>query len=170
MGELLRAVCDKTCIDSNPAFYTARLSFQIVGPTANVFADRSTIFETKRDTWFLLMGWAQSTTFEVAGVGATWQPIDRASGFTLRDVKTGRRFNASDTVPKFIQNYNLNNFVTLPEYVLWEPGSSIEVIQNVQIATANALTFDQNNVVTLAGIEYKLPERAGGYLSGKAKP
>lgn len=169
MSELLRAVCDATAIDSNPAFYTARLPVSVTGPSAaNAFAERSKFIECKRDTWFLMMGWAQSTTQGVAGTSATWDDKAQASSFTVRDAKTGRRYNALETVQKVDQNFNLNNFVTLPEYVLWEPGALIEVIQNVPIAITNPLTIDFQFIVTLAGIEYRLPDRPGGYHGRKA--
>lgn len=169
MGELLRAVCDATCIDSAPAFYTARLAYvRAVNQPANIFAERSTFLECKRDTWFLMMGWAQSTVNDPAlGSTGLWGNRSKATSFTIRDAKTGRRYCADSTVQKVLQNFNLNSFVTLPEYVLWEPGALIEVIQNVQVATTLAFTSVVTDLVTLAGIEYKLPDRPGGYLSGR---
>lgn len=164
MSELLRAVLDATAIDSNPAFYTSRLTLVLPGGSgANAYAERSAFIDLKTDTWFLMMGWAQS----IAGPGGVWEPANFASAFTLRDVQTSRRFNSLDQVQKVDQNFNLNNFVTLPEYHLWEPSALIEVIQLVQTATTIAGPQTCNNIVTLAGIEYKLPDKPGGYFNGR---
>ena len=172
MGELLRAVCDATALDSNPAFYTGRLEM-VLPPAAPVAltGNRSVFIECKPDTWFLMMGWAQSSArlssllpFEGAVV---WDTKSAATTFAVRDVKSSRLYSP-DLVQKVDANFNLNNFVTLPEYVLWEPSSVIEIIQNVPITnTSPTLTAYNNFIVTLAGIEYKLPSRPGGYLNGR---
>lgn len=167
MGELLRAVCDATCIDSNPAWYGARQSYQLAGSSAaNAFADRSTFLECKTDTWFLLMGMAQSSMMNNNLAVPVWDDKSQATTFGIRDVKTGRKFNSVDLVQKVDQNFNANNFVTLPEYILFEPSSLIEVIQNVQIATTFVGPLSYLYCVTLAGIEYKLPE-GRNYRNGR---
>lgn len=151
MGELLRAICDASCVYSAPSFYVARITTAMT-VAAHSYAERQTILQLKADTYFLLMGWAQEIA-QGPGNGLTWEQKSAPSNFLLRDVKTSKTYG-NLPMSKSNAGYNLNNIVTLPEYILWPPASLIGVIQKVPITDP---TFARSDAfVTLVGIEYQM--------------
>lgn len=156
MSELLRAVLDASCIDSQFALYTSSLTVVDTNTGAKTFGRRQTVIQCKSDTWFLMMGWEQDVaSLPPALNGGVWTSKTEPSTFQIRNLKNTFHFSESPVI-KSLMGYNLNNFVYLPEYHLWEPSDLIGISEDVQI-TDNA-GFSKVNFVTLVGIEYKMPE------------
>lgn len=161
MGELLRAVCDATAIDSNPAFYSTQIDTVTTVTGAKTFVERVTFMQLKEETWFLLTSWYQTASFTtIAAIGAYGFGSDAESTtFEIRSAKSGRRYMQNPEL-RSNANFTLNNGNTLPEYILFEPGDTIEVRQQVQITSVTNIEQHATCVV-LNGIEYRMPAGKG---------
>jgi hypothetical protein len=161
MSEVLRAILDHNCTDSRPAFYS--MSFTTVGAGGGLtFAQREMRMQCKSDTWFLCMGVSYDGSFFVNGAATFgWRPRDFFSTFELVRGSTGETFSFAPT-QEILMNYNLNNFVTLPEYIPFAPAELIKATGNWPIDSATA----GNNLttfLTLMGVEYQFPGGKGVY-------
>jgi hypothetical protein len=166
MSEILRALLDAACIDSQPAFYSVQLNQLSTVTGVKTFQLQNAFIQCKPDTYFLMMSWYQDSAFERIGGPYLWTTKTEPTAFTIQDAKTGETFSSNGVVLKGLQNYNLNNSVILPEYHLWGPSDLIAISQTIQL-TDTGTVFTHNSFVTLAGIEYKLP--AGkDYQHGRA--
>lgn len=157
MGELLRAVLDASCVQSNPSFYAGRVTEVSALGGARVFSRRQAFLQCKTDTWFLMQGWE----IDVA-VGATpplWQTKTFPVQFSIRDAKTGDVFS-QDQIQHSNAGFSLNNSITLPEYILWPPASLIGFAMDVPTQNTSA-TATVDTFVTLYGIEYLMPPGKG---------
>lgn len=177
MGELLRAILDRDCTYSGPAFYTARNGpFTLAGGAGSAtFQDKLSVIQCKPNTWFLCTGWAQSVTKEEANTGGTvpfWSTgstsanayKNQKGAFSIKRMRTGEVYSTSqqnELPQQLTQNFLLNNFVTLPEYLLFEPNELIGVLQTVPTSNTGANSIVFNFFVTLAGIEYQFPAGKG---------
>jgi len=149
MGEILRAICDASCVYSAPAFYVGRVT-SAVATAAKSYGERRAVFQLKSNTFFLLMGWTQDVS---VNTGQVWEQKSSPSTFLIQDMKTSKTYG---NLPIQKQNggYNLNNIVCLPHYILFEPASLVGVIQSIPV-TDPAYT-ETTAFVTLAGIEYQM--------------
>lgn len=159
MGEILRAILDATCVDSNPAFYAADIVTVTTNTGARQYQQQQAVIQCKADTWFLMQGWSMDVAFVQAGGNYGWIAKTSPNAFTVQDMKTSKVYSSAGPIPYSDQNYNLNNFVTLPEYILWQPSDLIGIIETVFTGQTAVFTF--NSFVTLSGIEYKMPEGKG---------
>lgn len=157
MGEILRAVLDATSVYSAPAYYTGSVSFNAANTGSRTFAMRNTIIQCKADTWFLMMGWSFQSSAALAG-NSIWGAKGEAQVFNVTNMKTGTQLQMND-VEQDLANYNLNNFVTLPEYTLWEPSDLIGI--NLTVAITDIAARINTSFLVLAGIEYQMPEGKG---------
>lgn len=164
MGEVLRALLDKSCIDSNPAWYTLTVNnVTITNTGVRTFALRDAFLQCKADTYFLAQGWAWLGAQAVGGNTAF--PLGPAmSGFSMRNERTGRQYQSSGIIPKAVQNLNANNFLTLAHYVLFEPGDVIG--STLQVGVTDTFAGTGFYAVILAGIEYKMPGGKGFNFDG----
>lgn len=158
MGEILRAVCDETCVYSQPAFYVGRVTqFATLGGT-RLQVRRQAYIQCKNDTWFLMMGWSQSIA-----IGAATPPyFDTKTdpvAFSVQDGRSGESYSTGQLLHSNA-GFNLNNIITLPEYVLWSPASLIVFSMDVPSQNTDAAVND-DTWVTLSGIEYLMPTGKG---------
>lgn len=154
MSEILRAILDKNCLDSSLAFYTGQVAILTTVTGTKTFVRREISIQCKSDCYFLAIGGAQFVYLNgggVHGVGgkgeATAWAIKRASNLELNQI-------APQIKPNL--NYNLNNFVTWPEYMLFEPAETITFVQDVQ-ATDFAIAVTRTTLCVLQGVEYRMP-------------
>lgn len=158
MGEVLRAILDDNSVDSRVAFYS--VDFHTVTAGGGIaFAQRQVSMQCKTDTYFLLMGYAQDSCSVQTGVGAGWAGKSTPTTFTIQRASTGETFALTPT-QQSLQNYNLNNFVTLDEYILFLPGELITVIENVGVNTA-AAGIKLDTFLTMQGVEYQVANGKG---------
>lgn len=155
MGEILRAILDKNSAYNKVAFYTGTINSISPVTGAKTFVRRQTSIPCKIDTYFLAMGAAQ---FSFSTFGTA--PKGEQSTFMVQRAANQENFSIAPQVRSNL-NYNLNNWVTWDEYVLFEPGELITLIEDVQITD---ITFPLTHVTTvvLMGIEYKFPAGKGG--------
>lgn len=155
MGEILRAILDQNAVDSRPAFYGAQISITAAGG-AVAFGNRQTSIACKADTWFLVMGYMLDSAQSVAGANGWFNRLDPSQVQLVRGGNL-QSFSASPQMTPNINN-DLNNFVTLDEYVLFEPAELITL--NLFVRT-NAVPVGAVlwHLVTLAGVEYQMPAR-----------
>jgi hypothetical protein len=158
MGEILRAVMAKNCLYSQPSYFSIPLSLVTSGAPAS-FARRQTSVQWKTDSWFLVIGWAQFGAFANVGI-IGWNPPLFASTFSLAKGNNQEQFEFSGPAPAVNHNGNLNNFLSLTEYPLIEPGELLTVFEDVQITNAGS-PFTRTTTVVLAGVEYQMPPRKG---------
>lgn len=163
MGEILRAVLDATCIYSAPAYYTGSVAFNSANTGSRTFAMRNTVIQCKSDTWFLMMGWSFQSCAALAG-NSQWSNKAESQVFNVTNLKMGKQLQFND-VEQDLANYNLNNFVTLPEYTLWEPSDLIGI--NMTVAITDIAARINTSFLTLAGIEYLMPE-GKGFSNGRS--
>ncbi len=140
MGEILRAVMDKSCLFSNPAFYTIE-SPPAVG--AGAIVNLVSYLETKVDRWFLCTGLGQQR-FNAA-LGA----FDNGDAkIQLRTLKGGRVIY-NNPIPQLLAGQDFTQTLTFPEYILIGPNETIQM--NTEVASsANNWIYS----VCLFGIEY----------------
>lgn len=162
MGEILRAIMSQNCIDSRPAFYSLALSYAI--PTAALaLSRRQASLQCKSDTWFLVTGWTQdSANLFSPGNPYSWESVAFPSTFSVERASTGEKWQLTPTA-QVIQNYNLNNFVSLAEYPLFAPAELIIVQEDLRSTIAGGAGDTEVAFVTLQGVEYQMP--AGRELS-----
>lgn len=151
--EILRALIENASVYSNPAFYVIVLD--AVDGTANAFATQRNFLQCHKDTWFLMTGLVPTAT---AGDGANsigYERINQPEYIRLFDPAKNGEF---ELLPQLMQmslfsESNLAHSFTLPEYILWEPGSLI----GLEWQGVNWNTGVPNyKFLTLVGIEYRL--------------
>lgn len=157
MGEILRAVCDATCISKRPAFYDVRVS-GVVTPGPRTWRYAQTFLQLKAETWFLLMGWTQDVAIGPPSP-LVWEQKVASSAFQVQDMKTSKIY-IFDQLYKPNAGYTLNNIVTLPEYILFPPASLIGVFTSVPLTDLDGATR-ADSFVTFSGVEYQMPEGKG---------
>ncbi len=153
MGEILRAICDASCVYSAPAFYTGEFISPMTAG-ARTYAERKSVLQLKADTFFLLMGFTQDIAIGPP-TGLVWEQKVAASSFLIQDLKNSRTY-ANLPLLKSNAGYNMNNIITLATYILFEPASLIGITQTVPITDATG-AVQSNSYVTLSGIEYQMP-------------
>lgn len=153
MGELLRAVLDQSCRFKAPAFYTVAIE-KSVPPPSGAFDFASGVLQCKADTWFLITGYTLTTV----NLNTNQYNIPTEfSGVMIVDPKNGLRYDANINSqgagqPRALANRNLNNFETLPEYILFGPSSLIQ-IEGFMLTNNGGTQYA--DWITLAGIEYR---------------
>jgi hypothetical protein len=142
-GETLRAVMTATCTFSQPAFYGVNIPTNYSSQPA-VFTG---FLQCHNDAWFLA-----TSLFAFGNRSGSPQFLDNPTPISLFDPKNNRQFflNPSNMIAGNI-NENLTSCFTMPEYILWEPGSLI----GVNWAGLGAANNGDFNTFVLAGIEYK---------------
>jgi hypothetical protein len=169
MSEVLRAILETACIDSRPAFYSVDAQSTIANTGARSFANRTASIQCKADCWFLAVGWSQDASYAPAGTYA-WESRTFPGTFVIQRASTQEVFAiaptssaGSPTGPTWpVQsntNYDLNNWVTLDEYVLFAPAELILIQETVLVTSIGAALAD--TFVTIAGIEYQFPPGKG---------
>lgn len=156
MGEILRAILETSCIDSRTAFYSFALTYATT-PGALTFGRRQASVQCKSDTWFLAMGWTQDSG-QPAGVANPyiWETPSFPSTFSIQRASTGEQYQLAPT-SQVLQNYNLNNFVTLDEYPLFAPAELILVQEDVRVIGGGGVGSEVV-FVTIQGVEYQMPD------------
>ena len=160
MSEVLRAILDKNCTYSAPAFYSAVVALQTVTAAAVADGIRTATVQCKTDTWFLLQGAAQVGFMNDARTPAfhVWGKT-RPTTFQIQRGSNQEVFSNFPQI-KANQNFNLNNFVTLDEYILFAPAELIVVNMGIRIADTVA-PYAISQYVAMMGIEYKMPSGKG---------
>ena len=161
MSEILRAVLDQTCTFSSPVFYT--LTFPT--DTNNQFHFIKGFLQCKPDSYFLMTGFALFKGTVFAGV-ATTQVAQQSREDVFNPQNDHHLFFGTDepgtvgSPPLGFRNFvyanlindKLNQFCTMPEYVLWEPQQTIGAQIFAQgVSGGNSFQY----WMTLMGIEYK---------------
>lgn len=155
MSELLRAICDASCIDSQPAFYNAQIDTPVLNG-AQTFKEIDYFLNCKSDTYFLMTGYCQLLTFYNAAQTFTGGTNDIPS-VQIANSKDQLNLGQGFTIKPNL-NYTLNTFLTLPEYYLFRPNDTIIVRQNVFATDVFGATFNQTANVCLIGIEYRFDD------------
>ncbi len=159
MSEILRAFLDQNCINKNPAVYTLLNEFVAPVTGAETFGPSSVNLQCKADCYFLVTGWAMTETYTHAAQYGN-NSESRDVRFEVENLTTGRIYTFDGPGPRSGINFNLNNFVTMPQYVLFGPRDLIRA--NMVIAkTAVAQVTRFFNSVILVGIEYRMPSGKG---------
>lgn len=166
MSEVLRAILDHNCLDSRPCFYAAQLIQPPAVGGAIVYSRRQLSIRCKSDSYFLAMGYClDSGINQGPGSNSQWQLRYVASQFQIVRASNGEAFLLSAQPTGNINNC-LNNFITLDEYILFDPSELIQINMDIRTNTTTAgnILLD---FVTLMGVEYKMPDRfnrgAAGY-------
>lgn len=152
MGEVLRAIMDFNCLDSRTAFYSAQLVAQAPG-TGVVITNRTATIPCKQDTYFLAMGASFDAAAIQVGVQYIWQPKASCLTFDIARANSREPFSTG-ALQQSLLNYNLNNWVTWDEYILFQPAELILV--NADIVTGTGAASAQFSFVTLLGVEYRM--------------
>lgn len=159
MGEILRAIMDHNSLYSQTTFFSVPLSLNTT-VAATSFARRQASQQWKTDSWFLVIGWAQFASFSNA-VNRRWAPPLTASTFTVLKGNNQEPFELAGPAPKALHNGNLNNFMSLDEYILIAPGELVTVVEDVEV-TEPVAPFANVTTVTMQGVEYMMPPGKGG--------
>lgn len=154
MGEVLRAIMDFNCLDSRVAFYSAQLVSAAPATGVATFTNRVATIPCKQDVFFLAMGASFDSAFINPGVAYDWNA--KSSPLTFDIARAGNRepFAVSPQQQALV-NYNLNNWVTWDEYILFQPAELIVVNADI-ITTTVATGATQYSFVTLMGVEYRM--------------
>lgn len=158
MSEVLRAILDHNCLDSRPAFYAAQIITAVPNTGVVTLGLRRATITCKSNAWFLCMGAAEDSGFFNPGGPYIWDAKAASRTFQISRGNTGEAFSIRPQQQSLI-NYNLNNFNTLEEYILFEPAELIQVDVDIRLtSTANITAY---SFVTLMGIEYRMPPGKG---------
>lgn len=158
MSELLRAVLDASCVDSQIAFYNAQVDTVSVNTGAITFAEKDVYFNCKSDTWFLLIGLTQHVS-RVSASGNFFYPSDaQVTSLQIANAQDQQAKSQGFTLKSNL-NFTLNNFQMLGEYMLFKPNDTIIIRQQCPVTDAGVFTWTTN--CTMTGIEYKFPADAG---------
>lgn len=163
MGELQRAILDKNSTYSASAFYNVLISNQVTNTGAPTLARRQGSLQCKTDTWFLVQA-ALLTGFGITA-GQPSSPFSKSGPSTFQIQRAGNQqvFSSSPQI-KANQNYNLNNLVTMDEYILFKPAELIVFIGDVLVT--DSAPYFAINYLTLVGVEYKMPAGKGTQTYG----
>jgi hypothetical protein len=165
MSEVLRAIMEYNCAYSQTAFYTLLLR-QGLGGGARVLSRMQSSLLCKADCYFLAMGAAQSTALG-GGTGVFgWNGKAAPTTFALQRGINQEQFEFTPQI-KSNQNYNLNNFVSWGEYILFKPLELLTVIQDVMVNDGASPNTNTINYVVIQGIEYYMPSSAMGAGNGQ---
>jgi hypothetical protein len=161
MGEVLRAILERNALYSQPSLWSIPIATTTtVAGAAPGFSRRQTSAQWKVDSWFLAVGWTQLASFERAAARG-WSSIMQARTFLVSKGQNREPFELSGPAPAAVHNDNLNDFLTLPEYVLFAPGELVTLNEDVETTDpANELSIV--TTVVLQGIEYQFPAGKGG--------
>ncbi len=161
MSELIRAWLDKNCVQKNTAIYVLPNVYIPPSTGAETFGDRNaTPLQLKSDCYFLCVGWALEESWFTPT--ATVNEIEsKPTSFQIANLTTGRIYTFGGPTPRTNVNFNINNFVTMPQYVLFEPNNLVQAQEFVVITTAAAPTMVRDINVNLLGIEYRMPAGQG---------
>lgn len=154
MGEILRAIMDFNCLDSRVAFYSAQLISAAPATGVATITGRTATIPCKQDTYFLAMGASFDSAFIQPGVAYDWNAKAAPLTFDIARANSREPF-ATSPLQQVLQNYNLNNWVTWDEYVLFQPAELILVNADI-ITTTIASGAAQYSFVTLMGVEYRM--------------
>lgn len=157
MSELLRAVLDASCVDSQIAFYNAQVDTVTTNTGVVTFAERDVYFNCKSDTWFLLIGLTQHNSRQAAGT-FSFQSDALSSSVQIANAQDQQAKSQGFTLKSNL-NFTLNNFQMLGEYMLFKPNDTIIIRQQCPVTDAGVFTWTTN--CTMTGIEYKFPADAG---------
>jgi hypothetical protein len=158
MGEILRAIMEKNCIYSQSAFFTLPLTLVTSGAPPSI-GRRQASARWKTDSWFLILGWAQFTAFQNVGLFG-WASRMEPATFVLQKGNNLEQFEFNGPAPKVNHNDTLNNFVSLSEYPLLEPGELLTVIEDVQVTNTGS-PFTRTTYLTMQGVEFQMPPNKG---------
>ena len=140
-GELLRAILEKSSLDSNPAFYRLEHAFG-----ASVTRQEVSL-QLGRENYFLIMQ-LMPYKLDVFGV-AVFGPL-LANSFQLVRSRNSQKFFSDATIGNLLGN-NANYGYTMPEYWLLEPAETLTMIIDPVNVVAN-----QRVGMHFAGIEYRV--------------
>lgn len=147
-AEVLRAVLEASCVNSQPAFYVMSL-------TANDgVAARATergFLQCHKDKWFLMTGIVPTGTESLG-----FLRIDEPEFVRIFDPGGSQEYVLQpDNMQGSLYSESALAFaLTLPEYLLWSPASLIGVEwtgKNFNVAIERGFKF-----LTLVGIEYSM--------------
>lgn len=158
MSEVLRAILDFNCVDSRPAFYSSQVAVDAPA-TGLALGRRIATIQCKIDTYFLAMGAVQDCCYVNAAGPYLWEAKAFPSTWQIRRASTGERFSQTPQL-QVLQTYNLNNFVTWDEYILFSPGELISIHEDVRTGTI-AIPVTAYSFVTLMGVEFQMPAGKG---------
>jgi hypothetical protein len=157
MSEILRACLDANCVDKNSAFYTLP-NVRISPPTGGLstFGPDQVTLECKSDCFFLALGWALiNTGWQLAsGPFATAESADFR--FQIVNLTRGRVYALGGPTPRNNVNRDLNNFVTMPQSVLFGPSDLLQSQEIVQTGTSFTNPLTNYTSVVILGIEYRM--------------
>lgn len=159
MGEILRAIMERNCIWSQPAIFNLPLSLTTT-VAARSFARRQASARWKSTSWFLAIGAAQFTSFDNGVNSQGWATKMEPSTFLLQRASNAENFELNAPAPKSNHNDNLNNFVSLMEYPLFQPGELVTVFEDV-VVTDPVAAFLRVTTLALQGVEYHMPPGKG---------
>lgn len=159
MSEVLRAIMDHNCVDSRPAFYSARSTLVTTG-TGFTMGTRQAQIPCKADTFFLVMGATMDEGNIEVPSPYRWAAKAFPNAFEIVRGSTRQSYYSSPQ-PAVLQNYNLNNFASFDEYILFEPAELIIVNMFMRTNTGGGLIWTVNAFVTLVGVEYQMPAGRG---------
>jgi hypothetical protein len=177
MGEVLRAILEENCVDSRVAFYAAQVTAPLLA-TGPGWSLALASIPCKIDTWFLCVGWAFSGALTNAP-SVRWVGPGALASFQVSRANNGEMFQQpvvsplvnSGTIlpqiPSILQNFNCNDFVSLDEYVLFEPGELIQIAMSLDQNTAGGAGTVES-FLTLQGVEYQFAD-GKGYSRGQGK-
>lgn len=154
-GEILRAVLEKSSVFSAPAFYCITLNG--VDGTANAHGFQRGFLQLHKDRWFLVTSIIPTATTGNGGVLVGFGRMDSPEFVRLFDPANDGDY-ASSPLQMHASLYadtNLANAFTLPEYLLWEPGSLIGVEWRGVNWNSGVPNY---KFLTLVGIEYGMKE------------
>lgn len=154
MGEVLRAIMDFNCLDSRTAFYSAQLVINAPN-TGLTISPRVATIPCKQDTYFLAMGASFDAAAISPGVAYNWQAKAVALTFDIARANNREPFATSPQQQSLV-NYNLNNWVTWDEYVLFQPAELILVNADLVTAVGGGVPNLEYSFVTLMGVEYRM--------------
>lgn len=140
MSELLRAVLDKSCIYSNPAFYTAEIAY-----VAASDAPQTTYVEIKADKYFLITS-ISFTNFSTAGGGTSAPAFGK---YQIRRSRSSQSLFPFPLNPSYFGSASDREVFTLPHYILCDPTDLLEITFQPDLIAANRIFS-----LTFNGIEY----------------
>lgn len=157
MGEILRAMFDKDCVDSRPAFYTLTFTNVTTNAAKGYGGERRATLQCKPDTYFLCMGYTRQNHVFNAGGTAVGPDFFEPCSFQLFDTTSNKNYMNIPVQAAALAG-GLNNAVSLSEYILFEPRQLITAVTQV-LLTAPVPPVTYQAFIVLSGIEYNM---AGG--------
>jgi hypothetical protein len=152
-GEILRGVMDASSVWSAPAFYCVTLN--AVNGTAAATGTQRAFFQCHKDRWFMQTAMVATATLGDGAISPSvgFERLSAAEFVRVFDPATEDDFSFRPDLmhASLFGDTTSSNPLTLPEYILWEPGSLIGVEWtgiNWNVGVPNY------KFLTLLGIEY----------------